>query len=349
MPDSNLNQDHAGIGTNVGRDQIINNNFPPTDENRSELDVFNDYLATATRNQTATTSQPIIGKTVEHLETKNLRKLFAEKRTKEHLRKYQTPNNAPIDAKLRTLGLMTNGYVVKGTFLCLAHHSNFGLISNAFDECAFGAYNTLNKVGIKSSERPLGNVVQQYQQLIELVTRALEPMEMINIRNREWDYAIPLIAVQELLANAFVHRSYEPDARLPVDAEVYPDRLVITNAGSFPEEFDLKTGEFAVSKTQNKEIARIFFLLKYIESRGSGIARVQTLLAERGMRPLLFEQKNGFVQVTIYKNKNIDELKAAYNNALFSNNYPEALTIATQIKDLMEQRFGKDTIETAAA
>jgi Cdc6-like AAA superfamily ATPase len=73
--------------------------------------------------------------------------------------------------------------------------------------------------------------------------------------------------------------------------------------GTFPENINPSDLNTIKSEPKNKEIARIFFLHKIIEDRGSGIARVQDLLQKRNMRPAEFKQENGFVTVTVYKHK----------------------------------------------
>jgi predicted HTH transcriptional regulator len=278
---------------------------------RSGLDAFNLYMEQTQSREEATTSQSLVGKTVNDLDVRQLKKLFALTRTKEHFKKHKIAKDATSEEKLRTLRLMTNGYVVKGTFLCLANIQNFGEMSGNVDEASFGAFRTLDKTIIKKSEKPLGNVLQQYHALFNYLIDELSPQVMVDIREREWDYSIPQIVVQELLANAFIHRSYEPNARFPVKVEVYPDRLIIENAGQFPEDINPQDILTLKAAPRNKEIARIFYLHKIVEREGSGILRVQNLLKERNMRPAIFEQGKDWVRVTVYKYFSPEELKYA--------------------------------------
>jgi predicted HTH transcriptional regulator len=198
---------------------------------RSELDGFNLYLEQSKNNQAAASSQPIIGKTVADLDKRHLKTLFALARVKEHFKQYKVNTKASTEEKLRSLRLMTNGYVIKGTFLCLANYTNFGFMGGFVDEASFGAFDTLDKIIIKKSEHPLGNIIEQYHTLFEYITGELSPQIMVDIKNREWDYAIPKVVIQELLANALIHRSYENTVRRPVTIDIYPDRIVIENPG----------------------------------------------------------------------------------------------------------------------
>ena len=316
---------------------------------RSDLDNFNLYLEQAENTQDATTSQPIIGKTVADLDARQLKKLFAQPRVKEHFRKYKIPQTASIEEKLRALRLMTNGYVVKGTFLCLANFMNFGFISGFVDEVSFGAFDTLDKIIIKKSEHPLGNVIQQYQTLFEYITNELSPQIMIDISNREWDYSIPKIVIQELLANALVHRSYNADVRRRVSVDMYPDRIVIENPGSFPADIDPLDLSTLKSEPKNKEIARIFFLHKLIEDKGSGIARVQNLLKQRNMRPAEFKQENGFVIVTVYKREAINDLFKEAQIANQQGNYEHALATYLRMINIQEKAEGSESPDLANA
>ena len=349
MQTPNLNQDHEGEGDNIGPDKVINNNYVPNDENRSEFDMYNDYLATAIQNQIALTSQPIAGKTIDDLDAKEVRRFLNLPLVKDHFAKHKIAKNAPLNEKLRALTLMTNGYVVKGSFFCLANVSKLSVFGANIGYSSFGVFATLDKTVVRKSEHVYGNLIQQYEEMHDLIIKELSPMEIINWNPRVLDYSIPQDVFRELLANAYIHRSYEYDTPYRIMVEVYPDRLVIKNAGAFPKNADFNDIQNMNSVQRNPEIARFFFLHDLVELQGSGIARVQSILKERGFQPAVFEQHNGLVQVTIYKNKSMDELRAAYNQALFKDDYTNALSIANEIKDLMEQRFTTNSIETALA
>jgi predicted HTH transcriptional regulator len=304
MQNPNNHQDNSGGGDNISGNKIITHNYLHTNENRSELDAYNRYLDAATANQEATTSQPIIGKTVEDLDPDQINKFLNLDRVKNHFLEWNIPTDADLNTKLRSLHLMTNGYVVKGTFLCLTHLFNLGNAGSNEDLASYGAFDTLDKYAVRVSEQVYGNLIQQYQKLMSYILKELSPLQIIDLVKRELDYSIPELVIQELLANAIVHRDYNSTKPFHVWVELYPDRIVIANAGTLPTDLDLSKPNTIISPLFNKEIARIFFLYRFIELKGGGIARVQNLLSERKMKPALFEQKNGFVQVTVYKKQN---------------------------------------------
>jgi predicted HTH transcriptional regulator len=298
-------------------------------------------------NKARTTSEAIYGKTIENLDERFVKQFFALPRVKKELKYLKISTKTPIAEKLRALHLMTNGYVVKGTFFCLANHADFGTLRNIVGQANFGAFSTLDKTIIKKSQPLLGNLVRQYNTLLEYIKDELTPQIMVDIRTRSWDYSIPEIVLQELLANAFVHRSYEQELARTVTVELYPDRIVIENVGAFPPDIDPADLSTLKPNTKNIEIAAIFYLNQFIERQGSGIARVQKLLAERDMSPAIFEQKNGYVTVTVYKQKDIGTLRNEFSNAILQGNTDQAQTIATQLIGLAEKRLGNDNIETA--
>jgi predicted HTH transcriptional regulator len=300
--EENNDQTHSGSGDNVGRDKIVQHHYPSTDEPyRSDLDAYNAYLETVTTNQLAATSQPIVGKTVADLDKKEVRRFLALPLVKEHFTKHKITAKTPLDQKLRALTLMTNGYVLKGTFFCLAHVSNLGQFGGSMSSASFGVFATLDKMMVRKSEQVYGNLIQQYEELYELLIKELAPMEIIQWNPRLMDYSIPQDVLRELLANAFIHRNYAPDALYRTMIEVYPDRLVIKNSGNFPENMRPDNPATLNSVQRNPEIARAFFLHRFIELQGSGINRVQQILHERGMRPALFDLQNDMVAVTVYK------------------------------------------------
>ena len=119
--DNSVNDSHHIKHSGTG--DILNTIVNIPQKTLTDLDDYEDYLKRAIANQTAATSHVIVGKTADDLDPEQLAKFWQLDRVQQQLTAYNVPPDAPLNLKLRALRLMTNGYVVKGTFLCLTHLS----------------------------------------------------------------------------------------------------------------------------------------------------------------------------------------------------------------------------------
>ena len=96
---------------------------------------------------------------------------------------------------------------------------------------------------------------------------------------------LPERALREVITNALMHRNYRKHSAIQVIR--YDNRLEVKNAG-----FSLKPEErFGIpgSETRNPSIANVFHDTNLAETKGSGIRRMRTLLAEAGFGLPTFE------------------------------------------------------------
>lgn len=281
---------------------------------KSEYDLFVNDIQQYQHNQFSTTSMPLIGKTVEQLDKKAVKKLFAQKRVKTHFAIHKIKNNTDTNQKLKALNLMTNGYVLKGTFLCLASMDQIRSVSQNANTSKFFVFEDKQGLRTAITEFVSGNLIEQFEQMLTHIKRNIYLIR--NIDTRTEDYEIPEKVFTELLANAFVHRKYEPDVLTDIKVEIYPDRMEISNPGQFAENIDLKNIiDNNKSFIINPEIVQVFFLNNYVETAAKGIKRSQEALMSYGLPLATFEQKNGYVKVVIEKTKkqkNSEILDSAY-------------------------------------
>ena len=279
----------------------------------TEYDAFLQDVAHYRHNQSSSTSQPLIGKTVEALHKKSLKKLFSQNRTKQYLSFRGIKANADTAYKLRALNLMTNGYVLKGTFLCLAGTEQIRSVSQNAHLSKFFVFEDIRGMRTAVVEFVSGNLIEQFEQMLEHIKKHLYLHR--NIDSRTEDFEIPGLVFTELLANAFIHRTYEPDVLTDVKVEIYPDRMEISNPGRFPADIDLEHIEQNnKSFLFNPEIVQMFFLHNFVETAAKGIARSQETLASHHMTPAVFAQKSNYVNVIIYK-KNFSQNNPSPPNA----------------------------------
>lgn len=120
-----------------------------------------------------------------------------------------------------------------------------------------------------------------------------------------WEY--PEAALREALVNALVHRDYSPDARgAQVQVEMYPDRLVVRNAGGlFGPVTEEDLGNEGISATRNATLLRLLEDVAIpdegrtvCENRGSGIPTMLAALRAGRLSPPRFSSRIAIFSVT---------------------------------------------------
>jgi len=109
---------------------------------------------------------------------------------------------------------------------------------------------------------------------------------------RTWK-SYPLAAVEEALANALHHRSYEPANPEPVTVYLYPDRMTInSHPGPVP---GLEAEHFAPGvplppiPRRNRRVGELLKDLRLAEVRGSGVGKIYRAMEQNGSPPPRFE------------------------------------------------------------
>lgn len=94
-------------------------------------------------------------------------------------------------------------------------------------------------------------------------------------------YPVPRRALREAITNAVLHRDYS--SPVPVQINVYSDRITIYNSGSLPVGWTIAdlTGQHH-SWPRNPDVATVFFRSGQIEAWGRGIQRIQEACAAEG-------------------------------------------------------------------
>jgi len=112
---------------------------------------------------------------------------------------------------------------------------------------------------------------------------------------------IPFEALREAVLNAVIHRDYfEKGANIMV--EIFADRLEITSPGGLPK--GLKPEDFGKrSVLRNPNIANLFQRIEYIEKMGTGIRRIQKMMSDAGMPPVIYRWDNFVTAVFLLESK----------------------------------------------
>lgn len=113
---------------------------------------------------------------------------------------------------------------------------------------------------------------------------------------RRTEEFIPEKAFREALANALIHRTWDVHAAIRV--AMYEDRIEIVSPGGLPVGVSLHEYMSGyVSVLRNPIIANVFFRLKYVETFGTGIRRIQDAYKNSFAKPQFNVSENAIAVV----------------------------------------------------
>ncbi len=143
----------------------------------------------------------------------------------------------------------------------------------------------------------LGEVINRVDEKIRAHISTAVDVRSADTEKRRADY--PLAALQQLVRNAVMHRSYE-GTNAPVRLTWFSDRIEIVNPGG---PFGIVTaanfGQPGVTDYRNPHLAEAMKVLGYVQRFGVGIATARRLLAENGNPAPHFEPRETHVLVTV--------------------------------------------------
>ena len=126
----------------------------------------------------------------------------------------------------------------------------------------------------------LGEVLGRIDDKLKAHTSVRVNIAAEDIEKRQADY--PLAALQQLVRNAVMHRSYE-ETNAPVRLTWFNDRIEIINPGGpFGMVTEANFGRPGMTDYRNPHLAEAMKVLGYVQRFGVGIATARRLLAANG-------------------------------------------------------------------
>lgn len=148
-----------------------------------------------------------------------------------------------------------------------------------------------------------GSVSEMLSQALNFVRKNLRKKTIIDSTTGErrdmWDY--PITAVREVLLNALVHRDYSIHTEgMPIQLQIFPDRIVVTNPGGLYGRISLDQLGQIQPDTRNPVLATALETLNITENRYSGIPTIRREMHEAGLPMPQFEDNRGYFRVTLF-------------------------------------------------
>ncbi len=204
-------------------------------------------------------------------------------------------SEVPLQAQLVQFGLLSESNPTHGALLCFGQNPQ-SWVTGATTRCISWRGNTRNN-GYHDDRDCRGDLLAQFESSLNFLRKCLRFSRIIGKEGRTEQYEIPLVALQEAIANALVHREY---ARMNsegyigrtdcIQVEVFDNRVEIKSPGPLPPDMTLNMLHIEdISHPRNPLIARIFYLYGHVERVGSGIRRMQDAMEDADLPPPRFE------------------------------------------------------------
>ncbi len=149
----------------------------------------------------------------------------------------------------------------------------------AFIQCArFKGTDRAEFVDRKTYDGPLYEQLENAQLFL---MQHLICQTKINGFRREDDYEIPLPALREALANAFVHRNYLVHGCIQVS--VFDNRVEILSPGGLYAHLTVEEMRTGNSRLRNPLLAAVLMRMNIIEQWGTGIQRMESACRQAGL------------------------------------------------------------------
>jgi ATP-dependent DNA helicase RecG len=144
---------------------------------------------------------------------------------------------------------------------------------------------------------PIDDVLRRIDDKLVAHNRTRVDLTSATVEQRSQPY--PHVALQQLLRNAVLHRTYEA-TNAPARVYWYDDRVEITNPGGpygavTAENF----GQPGVTDYRNPNLAEALRILGFVQDFGAGIPTARQALARNGNPPLVFDVQPTYVGVKI--------------------------------------------------
>ena len=150
-----------------------------------------------------------------------------------------------------------------------------------------------------SIDGPLAQVLRRLDEKLDAHNRTEVDITSQSIETRTSPY--PRAALQQLVRNAVLHRSYE-NTNAPVRVYWFNDRIEVHNPGGpFGAVTAENFGKPGITDYRNPNLADAMRVLGFVQRFGVGIATAQAELQKNGNPPAKFQVEPSTVLVTIRK------------------------------------------------
>jgi ATP-dependent DNA helicase RecG len=240
--------------------------------------------------------QPVPGATLEDLDLETFRRTYLPNAVSTEVLE---ANGRTIEEQLAALRFLSrDGTPTVSAMLLFGKDPSYWIPGAYVQFLRFVGITTDAIQNQKELRGSLSDVLRQLDELLELNITVPSDFTSERLERRNPDY--PLVALQQLVRNAVMHRTYE-STNAPVRLYWFSDRIEIHSPGGLygqvtPENF----GQPSATDYRNPTVAEAMKVLGYVQRFGLGISLAQRALQQNGNPSAQFDFQGGsYVLVTL--------------------------------------------------
>ncbi len=176
----------------------------------------------------------------------------------------------PLPKLLENMGLMTDGMINVAGGLLFCKTPEFRLPTFVVKGVAFPG-RTVDVANYDDSEDVSGKMETVFAESVAFVMRNLRHVQGDQSVNSLGRPQVPRIVIEELVANALIHRDYFVSA--PIIIFIFSDRIEIKNPGHLPNNLTIENIRMGTSVIRNSVLASYATRILPYRGIGSGIRR----------------------------------------------------------------------------
>ena len=207
-------------------------------------------------------------------------------------------NGRSTDMQLRALRLLAPGGQATAAGILLIGKDPMAWLPGAYIQ--FVRYpGTAIGDTIRDEKLVSGVLSEQFRYLDDILSANVEVAGDISGSRQSTVPSYPLLALQEIVRNAIIHRTYDGTAT-PVRLSWYDDRVeVVSPGGPYGQVTREGFGREGVTDYRNPALAAAAKAMQFAQRFGSGIPRARQAMAVNGNPPIEFRAEDNFVAVTL--------------------------------------------------
>lgn len=239
--------------------------------------------------------QPVAGATMEDMDVLRFREEYLPVAVHPDV---LAENDRSIQQQMRALGLLSRGDqpTVLGILVCGKDPRSW--LPGAYVQ--FVRYPGVEIGDIVQDQKEIsGPLSELFLRLDDVIAANIEQRTDLSGLQQQTNPTYPVIALQELVRNAVIHRNFEGTAS-PVMLTWYADRIEITSPGGPYGAVTAATfGQPGLTDARNPNLASAAKMMGFVQRFGSGIPRAEAALRANGNAPAEFRIEPNFVNVTV--------------------------------------------------
>jgi len=241
-----------------------------------------------------------------------LRSLNQELTFETLLKEYEEANIKLEAPQMKSLGLVDQDDLFTNLGLLLSDQCQHSIKAAVFE----GATKTV----FKDRYEFVGSVMKQMREVYSFVDRYNRTQSIVVGLDRIDVREYPEQAVREALLNSIVHKDYAYGSSTLVS--VFDDRLEILTVGGLVKGLTKDDIMIGTSILRNKNLANVFYRLKWVEAYGTGILKIIESYDQYDVKPLIEITDNAFkitlpaIRLKKQAEKNVIQLNASEETIL---------------------------------